>query len=1121
MPSTIIAAAIEVAVSDAAFTWATVALAAAKNLAIKFAISALSPKPRALQQNATPVAGTQTLRQPLVARQVIYGTDRTGGALTFACNSGSGAYLNLVITWAGHRVKGVRQLIANDEALVVDDDGWMVQGRYRGFFGFESALGTETGQPFQFAESYTGGQWSANHRQSGCAKSFIRMVRNREVFQQGIPNFSAVIDGYDNIYDPRDASNKFTTNPALIAADYLTNATFNKDAGDWAIINETALIAAANICDERLSTVYTPSFTVNATTDVLTFAADETQFRDGDCVLYATTGGAAGGLTNGALYYYFRDPTDTGLTKGKLATTAANATAQIAIDLTSAGSGTQTLRRVNTFTVDATRNRLTFDVAERRFEYGDGVRVASDTTLPTGLAANTTYYVIPISDTQIALASSVANAFARTAIAITSAGSGIHRLYAWDEARYTLNGSFGLDEKPQDILASMAEAMAGHIIKIGALWEIIAGAYSSPGDTLTVADLDGGISVQVMSGRSESANGVRGTFIARENYWQPTDMAPVSDATYLAQDNDVRVWKDVRYALVRGHARARRLAQIELRKMRDSLTVGLSCKLRAFRVKPGDIIGLTLAAYGWTNQPFRVMGSKLVLRGDGDKKYFGVDLTLQQISSTRYDWDPADNPAALIKRNTRLPDFFDLAKQAPPRVSGLEIPGQGLDGTFTGPDLHLRWRRLSLNNRFEIGSEPDVFGADAGTLDSWLEGYRVVIYDTSLNIVNDRIPVLRDANFTYTLARNKEDQVALTGLDSAAPIREGVVLVWAKSRLGLYSALPARLDWANPLPTTSNVSASATVDGLRLQYDRPADLDWAGIEICASTVAGFTPDTTAVTGNLVYRGTDIPALVRGLSPATVYYYQYRLRDQFGAGDWSGELSITTLGSIDQAISSPSDTAINAGSLGTEKRIVLAAAEVPTYPTQVPARLECIFTGQATCGASGEYATVTWYHLLVTSKPAVTGTFDIVLNGGGTWYDATGTGTNFSSLQNADVIYLGAGKPLLRISGTPSSDTVARMTPAVSDPGPPAYTASGLSFTAYRGTVLSPNVSPASDSRQLAASAVQDLTTTASAKLSGTGYTRILSVAQGFTLSGNQVDFRRSVVNSKWLIGANI
>ncbi len=71
----------------------------------------------------------------------------------------------------------------------------------------------------------------------------------------------------------------------------------------------------------------------------------------------------------------------------------------------------------------------------------DPVIFRTNGTIPTGLANNTTYYVIRVSATVIKLASSSANATAGTAINITSQGAGVHTIVSKVaiDAYYTTN----------------------------------------------------------------------------------------------------------------------------------------------------------------------------------------------------------------------------------------------------------------------------------------------------------------------------------------------------------------------------------------------------------------------------------------------------------------------------------------------------------------------------------------------------------------------------------------------------------------------------------------------------------------------------------------------------------
>lgn len=91
---------------------------------------------------------------------------------------------------------------------------------------------------------------------------------------------------------------------------------------------------------------------------------------------------------------------------------------------------TNTLSAFSTFTADDTTDILTSTGTmgfANLFPF-TRVQVSTTTTLPAGLSAATDYYVIRLSDTEIKLATSYANAVAGTAINITSTGTGTHTL---------------------------------------------------------------------------------------------------------------------------------------------------------------------------------------------------------------------------------------------------------------------------------------------------------------------------------------------------------------------------------------------------------------------------------------------------------------------------------------------------------------------------------------------------------------------------------------------------------------------------------------------------------------------------------------------------------------------
>lgn len=506
-----------------------------------------------------------SIRQPIPPQQGVYGRVRTGGTPTFIkiADSDNKIY-DTVITIAGHVSDAIEEVLADDYVLQLDANGYDTS-RYNGNLARANlSLGGETGQPFPNLVASSGGAWSsAGHLQRGHTKLYVSLYFDPAVFPNSVPNLTAVVRGR-KVYDPRTGTTVWSHNPALCLADFLCDTRFGLGCDYDTRINETALIAAANICDERVTLAGdTIGFTADAATDIVT--------------------PNAGGRIPGT---------------------------------------------------------------------GDGVRVSSTGTLPTGLSAATTYYVIARTR-GFKLATSYANAMAGTAIDITGVGSGTHTLTYYDEPRYTLNGTFLSTEKPREIMGRILAAMSGRAVRIGGLWNIYAGAYVAPTVTLDEDDLAGSVRVQSLVSRRESANGVKGVYSEPTMLWQPNDFPPQEGAAYLAQDSNERIWRDIDLTgFVTRATQAQRLAKIELLKTRQGLTAQATFKLTAFRCMAGGTVALTLARFGWSSKAFSVEGSRFVVGGDG---MLAIELSLRETAAAVFDWSTSDETAVDIAPNTNFP----------------------------------------------------------------------------------------------------------------------------------------------------------------------------------------------------------------------------------------------------------------------------------------------------------------------------------------------------------------------------------------------------------------------------------------------------------------------------------
>ena len=223
------------------------------------------------------------------------------------------------------------------------------------------------------------------------------------------------------------------------------------------------------------------------------------------------------------------------------------------------------------------------------------------------------------------------------------------------EKRYTINGSFTLDGKPADIIPRLAAAMAGHVVKIGARWNVLAGAYATPTIELTDADLAGGIEWQAKVSRRDSCNGVRGVFASPDNAWQPTDFPALQSTGYLAEDNGDPAWHDLDLGFTDSGTMAQRIAKIDLLRTRQGLTVRFPGNLSCFRAQRGKTVLLTIAKYGWSAKPFFVSDGSFSVAGDGA---LGYSLVLRETAAAIYDWATSEEQVVDFAPNTDLGDPF-------------------------------------------------------------------------------------------------------------------------------------------------------------------------------------------------------------------------------------------------------------------------------------------------------------------------------------------------------------------------------------------------------------------------------------------------------------------------------
>lgn len=186
-------------------------------------------------------ARTHVVRSAIANRQTIYGRAMISGPLVFAACSPDNSELHLVVALAGHEIDAIEAVYFGDE-LSTDS-------KFTGFVTTAVHLGAaDQVADADLVAANVG--WTGAHRLQGVAYVYVKLTYDQDVFPRGIPNIKCIVRG-KKLYDPRTATTVWSQNMALAVRDYLAGS-HGLSAGS-SEIDDTAIIAAANICDEAVS----------------------------------------------------------------------------------------------------------------------------------------------------------------------------------------------------------------------------------------------------------------------------------------------------------------------------------------------------------------------------------------------------------------------------------------------------------------------------------------------------------------------------------------------------------------------------------------------------------------------------------------------------------------------------------------------------------------------------------------------------------------------------------------------------------------------------------------------------------------------------------------------------
>jgi len=195
------------------------------------------------------------IKDPIAPRQIVYGKDvKISGNIVFAESpEASKNDFYIIICLADHELHYAPDTIYLNEDKITT---WTQTGRWKtptsGVYKDNfHVIWTEIGVTANAALlEEIPDKWTADHKLTGIAYLVIKIIWNKDVYSNGLPNISTRVNG-KTCYDPRTSSTVLTENPALILLDYLRDSDYGMGFADANIdTSATEWRAEADTCDE-------------------------------------------------------------------------------------------------------------------------------------------------------------------------------------------------------------------------------------------------------------------------------------------------------------------------------------------------------------------------------------------------------------------------------------------------------------------------------------------------------------------------------------------------------------------------------------------------------------------------------------------------------------------------------------------------------------------------------------------------------------------------------------------------------------------------------------------------------------------------------------------------------
>ena len=230
---------------------------------------------------------------------------------------------------------------------------------------------------------------------------------------------------------------------------------------------------------------------------------------------------------------------------------------------------------------------------------------------------------------------------------------------------FDTNAVIDTSRKVIDNVRDILRGCRGYLPYVQGKYRLVIETTGSASVSLGEDDIIGGYSLASPS-KNSKYNRVIATFINPQRNFQADQITfpPTNDsslpsadqhATMKTADGGFLLEGKFDFKTITSPYQAEEMAEIILRRSRESLGLNITCSFKAYELHIGDIVNITLSSLGFTNKAFRVLS--MVFNED-----YTISLTLVEHQDSHYTFATKGQVASTP--STNLPDPFSIQPPA-------------------------------------------------------------------------------------------------------------------------------------------------------------------------------------------------------------------------------------------------------------------------------------------------------------------------------------------------------------------------------------------------------------------------------------------------------------------------